>query len=593
MLNLPLEILFIICDQLEYQRDFQTLFACARTGKLLLKGALQRLYRIHPESVVFGCVDGKKEDFGTPGCTSYCFSTPGSFVRYDTFSRKRFFLQRQRLWKSIIFSSFGLTAYPYCLYIRSLNLNLRDFRISALHCGNHCPDTLFASEMRKSVVFKHSCNPALGIDYIDFLKTSELIDESLLSYISEAAKKSGTTAHLENLTWYADGGTLTKWISHLPKLKYLRIQSQCSSNLRDLAISISDNCPHFQNLTVTVNPYTEQEREDEMLAEFLRGLKRNTLQKFITVIDDNFSDPSFGIKALLSLNHHGESLRCLKLCHLSPATIEKLHLLHACKGLTSLQFSLSHFEELKKTNKHLFQVTVDWICSCRNLRELSVGDSLDGTAILTHVCSKAWIRLYKLEITGIKFDESEDFFRALQSHTTLEHLRLGGNIQFYRRVAEKHLLSTIPRLRNLKSLDISTCYGSSSLGGGYDMRAIISLTPNLTKLQEFTLSCKNATNQLWPAMTSLRHLRILNINGVSSFTCRGMLAYIQSLSDTNHGLQLRIMAKGHERSNNWGLEVPIIRRAIRDRVGGQFEMDYYVFSYQSYMLVNNRTPYLE
>lgn len=45
VLNLPAELLLLICEDLGHQGDFKTLYNCAISGKELVKHALLWLYR--------------------------------------------------------------------------------------------------------------------------------------------------------------------------------------------------------------------------------------------------------------------------------------------------------------------------------------------------------------------------------------------------------------------------------------------------------------------------------------------------------------------------------------------------------------------
>ncbi|KAI1002502.1 hypothetical protein K3495_g5699 [Podosphaera aphanis] len=569
------EILIMICDQLEDQLDFRTLFACALTGRFLSKVALRKLYRIHTDSQVFGRADHIREGFGTPPRPGCRFRTMREVLGRRSYVRKQHFLQRKILWKSIIFSSFDKTAFPYCLYIRSLNLNLEDFKIYANDCHEIFPDTLFAAEMEGLVTYKKCYVPTKCLNYIDIQKTSELIEEFILSYICDAARKSGTIAHLERLTWHSDAGMLTKWVSHFPKLKALAISSGTTSSLDDLAEAISYNCPEFQSLRVIVHNGTNKEKADEIIARFVSRLNQDTLQKFTTVIDSNYNNYSFGNKTLYALNHHIESLTSLKICHMSPETTENLYLLYECKSLISLQFSLAHQQRLELTDNELFEEIIEWICSCRGLRELSVGDSLDGTSIVTRVCRKKRMRLQKIEITAMKFPDSDDFFSVLPYHQpTVEYLRIGGNVAFCCKIAEKNVRRAIPRMTKLKFLDLSTLYDGNTHGGGYDLSTIIIVAANLPALEEFVFWCTNTSDHIWPTLARLRHLRNLKINGASEFTCEGILRFVLDLHDTNRGLDLSVMVRGGARSID-KMSRAFIRHVLRNRVGGNFELEYF------------------
>src|ERR1700709_736023 len=60
---------------------------------------------------------------------------------------KRYTSKWALLWKSIIRSSLGITAYPYCLYIRSLDLRNLDSLFDDAHFRSSSLDSFFADEM--------------------------------------------------------------------------------------------------------------------------------------------------------------------------------------------------------------------------------------------------------------------------------------------------------------------------------------------------------------------------------------------------------------------------------------------------------------
>ncbi|KAI1002503.1 hypothetical protein K3495_g5700 [Podosphaera aphanis] len=328
-----------------------------------------------------------------------------------------------------------------------------------------------------------------------------------------------------------------------------------------------------------VNGHTAQETQDELFAECLTNLKPNTLQKFETLPDDfnthRPSNCSIGLKTLLALNHHSHTLRSLKLCCADQTMAENLHRPHDCRNLSILRLSFppGAGPDMKTTEGEIAsQDLIDWICSCRNFRKFLVGESYNGTEILTQVCSKEWIRLTKLEVAKTQFAISGDFFAALATQTSLEYLRIGGNISLKRMDASYILSKTIPCLTNLKVLDISS-YHKHEFSGDYSKTAIITIISNLAHLESLMFSCELATDELWPTMKCFPRLRILYIDGTSDFTYNGILGYIKSLQPTNEGLQLSIIT--HDPMTQFVREDRLpIRRVLRKKFGGYFRMGY-------------------
>lgn len=108
MTYLPVDILYMVCTQLWHQRDSNTLYNCACSGKLLATIAVTLLYRYQTCHVARWGQDTWLMEF----------STQDIAPRDESDS----FLKRAGLWRTIILSSIGKTLYPYSQYIWTLNL---------------------------------------------------------------------------------------------------------------------------------------------------------------------------------------------------------------------------------------------------------------------------------------------------------------------------------------------------------------------------------------------------------------------------------------------------------------------------------------
>ncbi|KAI0996354.1 hypothetical protein K3495_g11826 [Podosphaera aphanis] len=589
-LYVPPEILHLVCDQLGYQRDFVTLFACALTGKLLARVALQWLYRIHSYSkILFRGSNYNdiylRDEFGMSSISRDRFPDDDG-LSYSERMEKIYQPKRIRLWKSIMLSIIRKTAYPYCLFIHTLDLDKLTFLISSLRRDNIL-SSFFEADMSAFIRYHPNSrgatlSPEQSLRFIDSSEVAEFLGDSLLSYINEVIiQQPRVVVNLECIRWNNQRGGMTRWTSQWPKIKSLEITFIKSSNLH-LAKAISDNCPEFNSLKLSV---FDNKQIDRDLSRFLRGLKQNTLQTLLVFQNGGRMKD----QALLSLNHHADSLRKLNFCRLNVDAYKKLHLLRPCKNISSLQISFVYGEadyyfELKKEDSNLFQAVMNWICSCRNLRELSVGSGNDGMAIVTEVCSKDWIQLQKLEI--LKVDMSvpynKHFFRALSLQTTLEHLHLlVKNVDYEEEDPREEGIicfrASLCCLTNLKYLDISPEFGF------YYMETILILASHLLKLEEFIFTCHDTNDRLWPLMTNLRNLRVLTINGISYFTFGGILTYIDSLQHSNKGLELSVMAQEEDKPIA-EQEISIISQSIRAKVGGCFAIEHY----SDYMMGFNR-----
>lgn len=136
MRNLPADILALVCEELGNRQDFGTLFNCALAAKSLMHPSLRWLYRLAQHSINAqysnSWLTRHRIHNQSPIITSEGNDAPWTSAQDLTFNARRD-VQRNTvskwalMWKSIIGSSIGITAYPYCLYIRVLDLrNLAD-----------------------------------------------------------------------------------------------------------------------------------------------------------------------------------------------------------------------------------------------------------------------------------------------------------------------------------------------------------------------------------------------------------------------------------------------------------------------------------
>jgi hypothetical protein len=142
---LPDDILHLLCEELAAQDQFDTLFNCACSSRILAVPALTHLYRYvtmrnkgqfrisiadilnrsHHSAPVRG---GGDDLYGLPAAT------------------KLLTIQRWSiLWRSIIASALDATLFPYCRYIK--NLDFRDL-------GN-----LLDEDQFRNKVFKYAAQP--------------------------------------------------------------------------------------------------------------------------------------------------------------------------------------------------------------------------------------------------------------------------------------------------------------------------------------------------------------------------------------------------------------------------------------------------
>jgi hypothetical protein len=464
-------------------------------------------------------------------------------------------------WKSIIRSSIGHTLYPYCLYIRSLDLrNLADlledpwFReISQNFFADdmaqflRTPDTPMKLKMRGAKAsYKRMDVPAI----------LELVGESITSFVSAAAHQNRATVALEDISGAISGLALPRWVGRISRLKGMTLWDGAALS-ETVAASIASNCPQFDEVTF----YTSLKPDiDPDLASFFSGLNKDTLRSF-TALSAN----AVGPQTLLSLNHHKSSLQKLKLDGLKSAAIKTLSFLQECIALEALEIQDSDgLINLEATENDVFLEIISWLSRCERLSELLLRNLASGPAILTQVCLHNNIRLRKLQVVNYPLLGNQDFHKALSHQTSLESLELRADPEGGFRDDIEVLISSISQLTKLRYLNLV------STSDYFHTSEILSLSFVLVNLEELWFGGYDVTDDLWHGMANLQQLRFLNISAMTSFSFDGILAYISSLKESNRGLMLSIMSQKAENPLSVQ-EESVIRQSIAEKVDGKFD----------------------
>ncbi|KUJ11759.1 uncharacterized protein LY89DRAFT_654533 [Mollisia scopiformis] len=542
MLELPTDFYHMVCEELANRQEFGTLFNCALSGKILVGPALLWLYSS----------EGNDNDL----------------TQNDTFqgrldAQKRTFLNWALQWKSITRSSLGNTAYPYCLWIRSLDLRNLSYLLED-NMFREAQESFFAEDMAgflkaPETPMKLKVRGAKAKKRLDIQSVLELIGESITSFISEAASQNRATVAVEDLSGDIRATVLPKWVSRMSKLKSMTLWDGGALNA-DVAEAITKSCHNFDDLTF----YLCLADTDNDLAAFFRGLRQNSLRSFAAI-----SAASVGPQSLLSLNHHAQSLKRLKLDGLKLDAIKNLSYLQGCDRLESLEISDADGTiNLEATENDVYLEVVAWLSKCTSLRELLVRNFVSGPVILTEVCLSNNIRLQKLQVVGYPMVGNRDFHKALSHQSNLESLELRADPEGAFRDDIEDLITSISRLSKLKYLNLL------STSDYFRTQEILALVPQLQNLEELWFGGYDVTDDIWHSMANLHHLRALNIHAVTSFTSSGILAYISTLQDTNQGMLLSVMAQSPEHGLTEVEEVTI-RLGIAARIDGRFEYTLY------------------
>jgi len=473
---------------------------------------------------------------------------------------KRICSQWTLQWKSIIRSSLGHTRYPYCLYIRSLDLrNLAELLEDPWF--RELSQSFFADDMtqflrKPDTPMKQKIRGAKALyKKLDVPVILDLVGESITNYVSTAATQNGATVALEEISGEISGLALPRWVGRISKLKSMTLWDGAALS-ESVATSIGHNCPQFDDLTF----YGSNPDIDQDLASFFSGLKKDSLRSF-TALSAN----AVGPETLLSLNHHKSSLQRLKLDGLRSAAIKNLSLLQGCVGLVSLEIQDSDGSvNLEATENDIFLEVIAWLGRCEKLRELLLRNLASGPAILTQVCLRNNVRLHTLQVTNYPLLGNQDFHRALSHQTSLESLSLKADPEGASRDDIDVLIASISQLHKLRYLNLV------NTSDYFHTSEILKLSSALTRLEDLSFGGYDVTDDLWRGLANLHQLRILNISAMTSFSFDGILSYISALKDSNKGLALWVMSQKAENPLS-DYEQSIIKQSITEKVDGKFD----------------------
>lgn len=464
---------------------------------------------------------------------------------------------------SVIRSSLGSTYYPYCLYIRSLNLTDFNNVLDDSAFIGPVRDAFFEGDMAQFLTLLDT--PAKrksgrnGLVRLNRDIIIDLVGESITNYISRAAAENSSTAALEQLHGATTARSLELWTSRLSRLRSLQVWDGAIFNEK-VAAAIHKNCFEFAELEMYL---CSGEKVDHSLSNFLLGLRPNSITSFTISGSHN----NIGSETFLGLSLHSKSLKTLSLDSLKEPAIKSLNLLQACDALEILVLRDAHgIIDLEATENDVYTEVVAWLRRCEKLRDLVFENHLAAVKLLTEVCLCHNIRLRKLDLGGYNVLGNQEFHRALAHQTSLEHLTLKGEGDGIFRDDIDIMISAISALKSLTEL---TLLGTSDLFSTREITALALALPQLVKLG---FSGYGISDDVFPALATLSYLQELNISALTEFSVEGLINYVNGLGRGNAGMQLFVMFQV-ERYAFEERDVVKIRDEIRKRVDGRFDFE--------------------
>jgi hypothetical protein len=542
--HLPEEILVLICEELGRRKDFPALFACALSSVSFSEPALRTMYRINEQSHLISETD-ELENLRRHQPGDFAFKA----AQQDSQLRKW-----ALLWRSIIRSSLNTTYKPYCLYMRSLNLdNLRDLlqegrfagKIEREFFAGDLSDFYLRTELLTTQASKSRRKTRLIVDLVPVLHA-----------VGEAITKK--TMLLEDIKGPISQTFLPRWIRRSPRLQSLHLE-QGRALVPEAQDAIKEHCPSFKSLGL----YTWTEANaDDRLASLLQ--KTSGWQNF-----ELYNGSDIGRLSLTAMNHHASTLNSMRLSGLDDKAVISLGCLKGCTALRKLELEASmpsaHLEDWE--NDAFLQI-VAWLSNCRELKELTLENFYDGPSILAQALATRNFSLTTLSLKKYvaSYKRSAAFHAALAQQPSLQRVFLNGDGEDTTYEELQVLVDALSRLPRLQVLALN------QMSDNFTDNHISALAENLPSLETFYPSGFAITDKVFNSLAGLKHLQDMQFFGVTHFTAKGIADFITSLDpETNKGLILRSWAvdEDHALSED---EQAFLQELISTRLDGRFGM---------------------
>ncbi|KAF2139349.1 uncharacterized protein K452DRAFT_275565 [Aplosporella prunicola CBS 121167] len=528
--QLPDDVLHLFCAELAHQRDFDSLFQCALVGKCLALPALTYLYRCHHLSPVR---DGGSEAVAL--------------------SQQALMVQKWSImWRSIIASGLDMTLFPYCRYIKVLNLRDLQYLLEDDKFRGALTTKFFAGGMSRFKVMIEF-PPKRGAKK----RPARLDINTAINAIGEVLTQHTPT--LEQISGNIQSSALINWAPRLPRLKSLELwQGQTLAESQAQA-AIHENCPQFDALSF----YTwEGEDVDEKLSGFIGGMKPHQLRYFEVISRSNV-----GAETCLSLNTQGESLKTLKLA-LKTSALEHLSLLKSCTALETLELEhidvSTHPTDLEKTQNDVYHDMGEWLRACKSLTSLHFTGFPSAPPLVTPLLLDNDTNLCSLKVDWYAAAAHRDFHRALAHQPKLQSLSLSGMPETMGRDDVDTLIESLIQLKELRELKLT------GVSDYFNDEHIISLAENLQHLEEVYFTGLSVGDAILPQVSTLKNLRRIDIAAMSSFTADGLLGFASKLGPGNKGIIVSVDAA----DMNTMLateEIGVVRDVLLENVDGRLE----------------------
>lgn len=470
------------------------------------------------------------------------------------------------MWRSIILSSVGVTAYPYCLWLKSLGLSDLEQLLRDVAVNPKLRPKFFEGPMQEFEILSQTSKTRAGKPILEWQQIVEKVGEAITKFVKDASDEENKALQLTSL----EGANLPTpllavWTSRLSTLTTLKVRDG-SVLTEDVAISIRENCPGFKDL-ICFN--LKGPGVDENMGAVFRAFKENSLENFAVL-----SSNDIGHEALDGLMQHSASLRTLTLSSLQNSTLPFLSLLNRCPYLESLEIEsaiASAPSVWAPNDKDPLIEMSQWLKECKHLKRLTIKNLGGASQLLSDVLKSPSLRLKDLEVRLI--DDDEAFYAALGCQTDLEALMFRSMAEVIDDNNARHdtFMESICACKKLKDFNVML-FEPLQLS----LDDLLQIGQSLLNLESLGFDGEWLTDSIWTPLSCMKSLTNISINGRSFFTFKGIKSFIEAVKadGPRPNFRLYIMNQQNEARITPSQEASL-QKIAASIPGGNFDLHYW------------------
>ena len=280
-----------------------------------------------------------------------------------------------------------------------------------------------------------------------------------------------------------------------------------------------------------------------------------------------YSSCSLETKTCAAINAHCYSLSDLRLWNVTSEMMLAFPALEDCTSISTLLLISDRLTTDLETVKGVLESLISWLSNCKNMKSVLLKNIGGASALLTPVLLQDDVRLTSLSVEGPTPQNSRAFHKSLGNQIDLQTLRLSGGPEQTLWSSSEALDTFVDSVCKLKSL---TDLQLRDISDGFNNPEIQRIAISLVSLEEFSFTCYFVDDDILPALTELRQLRRLDVNGLSKFSPDSLKHYIDDLGPGNARMVLGINWAHWDYGYTEDFQTEL-RERIAAQVDGKFE----------------------